>query len=188
MDIIHDKINLKINMVKLKMIPVTCSWDRTRSAGAEGRCRSLWKESEVGSPHLAVRLGWVAGCCLVVLECCGPGALRCWGPCSRHSARRWAGECRSKPVSVTNRLTVQTPRSTEGWRRRLTALVSVNIRQLWKCRLNEKLQTPPGAELSQVQHSIVVDQTQLQRQKAATVSWMHYKHFCIKNDKWVHLQ
>lgn len=125
------------------MIPVTCSWDRTRSAGAEGRCRSLWKESEVGSPHLAVRLGWVAGCFLAVLECCGPGALRHWGPCSRHSARGWAGGCRSKPVSVTNRPTVQTPRSTEGWRRRLTALVSVNIRQLWKYRLNEKLQTPP---------------------------------------------
>lgn len=112
------------------MIPVTCSWDRTRSAGAEGRCRSLWKESEVGSPHLAVRSGWAAGCCLVVLECCGPGALRHWGPCSRRSARGWAGECRSKPVSVTNRPTVQTPRSTEGWRRRPTALVSVSIRQL----------------------------------------------------------
>lgn len=133
---------LKKTTVKLKMIPVTCSWDRTRSAGAEGRCRSLWKGSEVGSPHLAVRLGSAAGCCLVVLECCGPGALRHWGPCSRHSARGWAGGCRSKPVSVTNRPTVQTPRSTEEWRR-LTALVSVNIRQLWKYRLNEKLQTPP---------------------------------------------
>lgn len=140
MDIIHDKINLT---VKLKVIPVTCSWGRTRWAGAEGRCRSLWKESGVGSPHLAVRLGWVAACCLVVLECCGPGALRRWGPCSRHSARGWACECRSKPASVTNRPTVQTPRSTEGWRRRQIALVSVNIRQLWKYGLNEKLQTPP---------------------------------------------
>lgn len=112
--------------VKWKMIPVTCSWDRTRSDGAEGRCRSPWKESGVGSHHSAARSGWAAGRCLVVLECRGPGALRRWGPCCRHSAEGWGGECRSKPVSVTNKPTVQTPRSTGGWRRRLTALVSVN--------------------------------------------------------------
>lgn len=145
------------------MIPVTCSWGRTRSAGAEGRCRSLWKESEVGSPHLAVRSGWAAGCCLVVLECCGPGALRHWGPCSRHSARGWAGGCRSKPVSVTNRPTVQTPRSTEGWRRRATALGSVSIRQL-------------------ARRSTDVDQTgdSCGGRKQPRVSWMRDKHFYVK--------
>lgn len=117
-------------------IPVTCSWARTPEACAEGRCRSLWKVSGAGSLLPAARSGSEAGRYLAAPTCHGLDALLCWGPGSRRLATSWGGVCRSKPVSVTSKPTVQIPLSTEGQRRDSQRYpkhsVSINISQLWK--------------------------------------------------------
>lgn len=129
----------------MNRIPVTCSWARTPGVCAGGRCRSLWMASGAGSLLLTARLGWGVVHYLAAPRCHGPDALLCRGQGYRHLATGWGGVCRSKPVSVTSKLTVQIPLST-GWQRERDSQhypqhsVSVNISQPWKYKQNERLQ------------------------------------------------
>lgn len=131
----------------MNRIPVTCSWARTPGVCAGGRCRSLWMASGAGSLLLTARLGWGVVHYLAAPRCHGPDALLCRGQGYRHLATGWGGVCRSKPVSVTSKLTVQIPLST-GWQREreihsithstqclLTSVSLGNINKMRRCRV-----------------------------------------------------